>query len=83
MTVVSQMITDARTRHGADAVEVIEVTGSLLDQTMDHVLSLGGEVGLDYCVVEGVTVRELPAQVDMPRVHVRGEPEPKPIVTGE
>lgn len=76
MTVVSQLITDARSRFGASNVETLEVDRALLDETMDHVLALGGEVSLDACVVEGVTVRELPAGKGTPRVHLRDAREP-------
>jgi len=79
MTVVSQLITDARSRHGAFSVRVLEVEGSLLDTVMDHVLALGGEVGLDSCVVEGVTVRELPPEHTTPRVLLEGEDDLQPL----
>lgn len=72
MTVVSQLITDARSRHGAFAVRAIEVDGGLLDTVMDHVLALGGTVGLDSAVVEGVEVRELPEECSVPRVLLEG-----------
>lgn len=79
MTIVSQLITDARSRHGAFAVRVLEVEGSLLDSVMDHVLALGGQVGLDHCVVEGIEVRELPEGERTPRVLLDGEDEPRPL----
>ena len=79
MTVVSQLITDARSRFGAFSVRVIEVEGSLLDSVMDHVLALGGEVGLDSAVVEGVEVRELPEGEPLPRVLLVDEDEPRPL----
>ena len=79
MTVVSQLITDARSRHGAFSVRALEVEGSLLDSVMDHVLALGGQVGLDSCVVEGVEVRELPPGHTVPRVLLEGEDEPRPL----
>ena len=73
MTIVSQLITDARSRFGAHEVRVIEVAGDLLDSVMDQVLALGGQVGLDSCVVEGVEVRELPEDRKLARVLVRGD----------
>lgn len=79
MTVVSQLITDARSRHGAFSVRALEVEGSLLDDVMDHVLALGGQVGLDSAVVEGVEVRELPEGERTPRVLLEGEDEPRPL----
>ena len=79
MTIVSQLITDARSRHGAFAVQVLWIEGSLLDSVMDHVLALGGQVGLDSCVVEGIEVRELPPDESTPRVLLEGEDEPRPL----
>lgn len=80
MTVVSQLITDARSRFGADQVRVLEVDPDLLDEVMDHVLALGGTVGLDHAVVEGIEVRELPEGEGTARVLLRGEDEPRPLV---
>ena len=80
VTIVSQVITDARSRFGASAVAVVEIDGDLLDQTMAHVLEVGGEVGLDSCVVDGVTVRERPADAEHPVVHLHDDPEPRPLV---
>lgn len=79
MTVVGQLITDARTRFGAHDVTALEVEPSVLDQAMDHVLELGGQVGLDSCVVDGVELRELPDGETVPRAHVVGESEPQPL----
>lgn len=79
MTVVSQLITDARSRFGAFSVRALEVDGELLDSVMDNVLALGGQVGLDSAVVEGVEVRELPPGVDTPRVLLVDEDEPRPL----
>lgn len=83
MTVVSQLITDARARFGADQVRVLEVDGDLLDEVMDHVLALGGSVDLDSAVVEGIQVRELPADRDVAQVYLHGEDEPRPLVVSE
>lgn len=79
MTIVSQLVTDARTRHGASAVRRLDVAPQLLDQAMDHVLALGGTVGLDHCVVEGVEIRQLPDDADVPRAWLHGEDEPRPL----
>jgi glycine cleavage system protein P-like pyridoxal-binding family len=79
MTVVSQLITDARSRFGAFNVEVLEIDGELLDETMDQVLAIGGQVSLDGCVVEGVLVRERPADAEVPVVHLRDSEEPQPL----
>lgn len=79
MTVVSQLITGARTRFGADEVEAVAVHASLLEQTMDEVLSAGGEVSTESCTVDGVEVRELPPGQSTPHAYVRGEAEPRPL----
>lgn len=83
MTVVSQLITDARSRFGAYDVRVLEIDGDLLDEVMDHVLALGGSVGLDHAVVEGIEVRELPEDETTPRVYVKGDDEPRSLVSLE
>ena len=80
ITIVSQLITDARTRFGAHDVEAVAVSDDLLDATMDHVLSLGGQVTMDACVVDGVEVRELPEGHDTPLAYVKGDSEPRPLV---
>lgn len=79
MTVVSQLITDARSRFGAHEVRVLEVSGELLDEVMDHVLALGGAVDLDSAVVEGIEVRELPEGIGTAQVYLHGEDEPRPL----
>lgn len=80
MTLVSQLITDARTRFGADNVEAVAVEPSLLDQTMEHVVALGGDVSPDVCVVDGVAVRELEPGATTPMVHLRDTDEPQPLL---
>lgn len=77
MTIVSQLLTDARTRHGAHAVRRLDVPADLLDRAMDQVLSLGGTVGLDHCVVEGVEIRELPEGQATPQAWVAGDEQPR------
>jgi hypothetical protein len=79
MTVVSQLVTDARTRFGAHAVRRLDVAPDLLDESMDHVLALGGSVGLDHCTVEGVEIRELPEGETVPRAWLAGEDTPRPL----
>lgn len=76
MTIVSQLITDARSRFGAANVAVLEVDPGLLDETMDHVVAIGGEVSLDGCVVDGVLVRERPSDADVPLVYLHGTTAP-------
>lgn len=79
MTIVSQLVTDARTRHGADAIRQLDVSADLLDQAMDQVLELGGSVGLDHCVVDGVVIRELPEDAAVPRAWLHDEDAPRPL----
>lgn len=79
LTLVSRLITDARTRFGAHDVEAIAVAGSLLDEVMDHVLMAGGDVSMETCTVDGVEVRELPPGQDTPLAWVKGEPDPMPL----
>lgn len=79
MTIVSQLVVDAQTRHGANAVRRIDVAGDVLDETMDHVLRLGGTVGVAHCVVDGVEIHELPAGEDVPRAWLHGDDEPRPL----
>jgi hypothetical protein len=80
VTIVSQLITDARTRFGAHDVAVVEVDPDLLDETMSHVLEVGGTVSLDTCIVDGVTIRERPADAAHPLVYLHDDPEPRPLV---
>lgn len=80
MTLVSQLITDARTRFGAAEVRALAVERSLLDQAMDQVLELGGEVSEDACVVDGVTVCELPPGAEAPMVYREGTDDPTPLL---
>ncbi|AXV09243.1 hypothetical protein DVS28_a4582 [Euzebya pacifica] len=79
ITIVSQLITDARTRFGADAVGRLDVPGDLLDETMEAVLHLGGSVDAEGCVVEGVTIRELPDDLAVSQAWVIGEDAPRPL----
>lgn len=79
MTVISQLITDARTRFGAANVAVLEVDGDLLDEAMDQVVAIGGRVSLDGCVVDGVTVRERPSEAELPIVHLNDGRDPQPL----
>lgn len=79
LTIVSQLIVDAQTRHGAANVSRIDVEDDVLDSAMDQVLALGGEVGLDWCRVDGVEVRALPDGTQVARAWLRGEDEPRPL----
>lgn len=55
ITVVSQLIAEAQMRFGP--VDALEVPETLWEPAMDEVADAGGEVGLDYCRVDGVAVR--------------------------
>ncbi|MBY5161718.1 hypothetical protein [Salsipaludibacter albus] len=79
LTIVSQLIVDAQTRHGAAAVRRLDVDPDLLDSSMDQVLELGGAVGLDWCRVDGVEVHGLPDDVDLARAWLHGDDEPHPL----
>lgn len=81
MIVVSRLITDARTRFGASNVEAVQVGPGLLDEAMDQVLALGGEVTTDACVVDGVQVGLLPDGVETPLVRLRDADDPQPLTT--
>lgn len=79
MTLVSQLITDARSRFGTANVEAVAVERSLLDATMEEVLALGGDVSLNVCVVDGIAVRELPEGGETPLVYLKDTDEPQPL----
>ncbi len=79
LTIVSQLIVDAQTRHGADAVRQVDVDPDLLDSSMDQVLALGGEVGLDWCRVDGVAVHGLPEDLDVARAWLHDDDQPHPL----
>jgi hypothetical protein len=70
ITVLVQLINDARVRYGV--VEAIEVPSALWEPVMDEVTAAGGEVGLDYCAVDGVQVR-LGTADDRARAHIAGD----------
>ncbi len=76
VTLVSQLITEACSRFGATNVRAIAVDASVLDEAMDHVLSLGGTVSLDSCVIDGITICELPERANEPLVYLHDESEP-------
>lgn len=79
LTIVSQLIVDAQTRHGADDVRRLDVEADLADGAMDQVLGLGGRVGLDWCEVDGVEVRALPEGRDLAVAWLRSDDEPHPL----
>lgn len=79
LTIVSQLIVDAQTRHGAAAVRRLDVDPSLLDDSMDAVLALGGQVGLEWCVVDRVEIRGLPDDNSLVQVWLHDDDEPHPL----
>lgn len=83
ITIVRQLVEEAKLAFGE--VERIDVPGSVWEPAMDAVANAGGDVGIDYCVVDGVTVRELS---DVPEdtqavVYVVGSEEPQRLSLGE
>lgn len=54
-TLVTQVINEARTRFGD--VYAVALPHGMWEGIMDEVAASGGEVGFDYCVVDGVRVR--------------------------
>lgn len=52
---VSQLIAEAQMRFGP--LDALDVPETLWEPAMDEVADAGGEVGLDYCRVDGVAVR--------------------------
>jgi hypothetical protein len=79
LTIVSQLIVDAQTRHGAAAVRRLDVDPDLLDDCMDAVLALGGRVGLDWCEVDRVEIHGLPPDQSLARAWLHGDDEPHPL----
>lgn len=55
ITVISQLITEAQLRFGP--LDALDVPEELWEPAMDAVADAGGEVGIDYCRVDGVAVR--------------------------
>lgn len=80
ITVISQLITEAQMRFGA--LDALEVPEELWEPAMDEVADAGGEVGLDYCRVDGVAVRmpgePLPDDVQA-LAHPTGSDTPRPL----
>jgi hypothetical protein len=78
ITVVSQLINEAHSRFGP--VAALEVPEALWAPAMDAVADAGGEVGLDYCVVDGVRVQLAADGFDQQAlVHVAGADQPQPL----
>lgn len=84
ITVVSQLITEARMRFGD--LEALEVPAELWEPAMDEVADAGGEVGVDYCQVDGVAVRMAAQPLDehvQAIAHPAGAgPEPLRVANG-
>lgn len=80
ITVITQLINDARSRWGASSVVAVEVNTELFDEGLEAVTAAGGPVGFDHFVVDGATVRPLPASAgEGPRAYVVGEDDPRPL----
>lgn len=80
ITVISQLITEAQMRFGP--LDALEVPEELWEPAMDEVADAGGEVGLDYCRVDGVAVRMSgePLRDDVQAlVHPAGADQPRPL----
>lgn len=66
--------------------EAIEVPEELWEPAMDEVTVAGGEVGLDYCTVDGVAVRRAPGPLGaevQAIVHVAGSGDPRALTIEE
>lgn len=82
ITIVSQLIAEAQLRFGR--LEALEVPEALWEPAMDEVADAGGEVGLDYCLVDGVAVRmaDAPLGDDVAALaHPVGADAPSPLTT--
>ncbi len=75
-TIATQVINEARTRHGD--VDAVDLPRSLWEQVMDEVTAAGGDVGFDFCVVDGCAVRgTLPDHDRRAVVHLPGGQPPE------
>lgn len=54
-TIATHVINQGRSRFGD--IEAVALPRSTWEEVMDEVTESGGEVGFDYCVVDGVRVR--------------------------
>ena len=80
VTVITQLINQARSRWGASSVVAVEIKPMLFDEGLEAVTAAGGTVGFDHFVVDGATVRALPeAADDTPRAFIVGEDEPQAL----
>ncbi|HVL99668.1 MAG TPA: hypothetical protein VM324_10300 [Egibacteraceae bacterium] len=80
ITVVSQLIAEAQLRFGP--IDALEIPEDLWEPAMDEVADAGGEVGIDYCRVDGVAVRIAaePLGEDVQAlVHPAGSGAPEPL----
>lgn len=76
-TLVTALINEGRQQHGR--IERIAVPQDLLEQVMDEVVSAGGDVGFDSCMVDGVTVTAGATEDGTPLVTPAGRDEPVPL----
>lgn len=75
-TIATQMINEARSKFGA--MDAIDLPRSMWEEVMDEVTAAGGEVGFDYCLVDGCRVGGgMPDDDRRAAVHLpdRAEPE--------
>ena len=80
ITVITQLVNEARSRWGAGSVVAVEVKGELFDEGLEAVTAAGGPVGFDHFEVDGATVRPLPESAgDTPVAYVVGEDDPQPL----
>lgn len=80
ITVISQLITEAQMRFGP--LDALEVPEELWEPAMDEVADAGGEIGLDYCRVDGVAIRmseEALAEDVQALAHPTGSDTPRPL----
>lgn len=84
ITVVSQLITEAQMRFGP--LDALEVPEELWEPAMDEVADAGGEVGIDYCRVDGVAIRMAAAPLAhgvQAVAHPAGAQDPQPLTVAE
>ena len=82
-TIATLMINEGRTRFGR--LDAVDLPRSTWEEVMEEVTAAGGEVGFDYCMVDGCRVRgTLPDDDRRAAVHLPDaeEPEYLPLAGG-